>query len=372
MVPDDRTLDPKSIANEHRKMFELFHYPDKVKESNVLFFALPSYWGSFPWRAKFISPVWYDEKHRIVPTFPSVAVSVDGEVVDVRTGKIKHPWKEKYWVVNVYSYAERKNKHIQLHVLVANAWVSYRQDSIHFVCNHKDGNKFNPSASNLEWVTYAENMHHALVSGLLIEARPCKLRHKTTGEILEFPSVKQAALYLQRKPEHLYNESNSLNHLFNGSYELRIAGDKRPWLYCSKHKVMNDLTARYIIEVRENERTIKKFNGAQAFGEYYCLKTTPNPLTLKTYLNRFKHKYPTYDVKVIDQQPARKIEVKDENTGEISTYSSVRELCGKLNEIPGTIRYHLRFSGRLLLRGRRYRFKSSDPWPNTKSKFTPK
>ena len=136
---------------------------------------------------------------------------------------------------------------------------------------------------------------------------------------------------------------------------------------------MNDLTARYIIEVRENEQTIKKFNGAQAFGEYYCLKTTPNPLTLKTYLKRFKHKYPTYDVNDIDQQPAREIEVRDENTGEISTYSSVQELCDKLNEIPGTIRYHLRFSGRLLLRGRRYRFKSSDhPWPNTKSKFTPK
>lgn len=33
-------------------------------------------------------------------------------------------------------------------------------------CNHKDGNKLNNHISNLEWVTWSENMKHAWVNGL--------------------------------------------------------------------------------------------------------------------------------------------------------------------------------------------------------------
>lgn len=34
------------------------------------------------------------------------------------------------------------------------------------VTNHKDGDKFNNNASNLEWVTYSENLNHAYRNGL--------------------------------------------------------------------------------------------------------------------------------------------------------------------------------------------------------------
>jgi len=33
--------------------------------------------------------------------------------------------------------------------------------------NHKDGNKANDCLENLEWCTYAENMEHAKINGLL-------------------------------------------------------------------------------------------------------------------------------------------------------------------------------------------------------------
>lgn len=59
-----------------------------------------------------------------------------------------------------------------LHRLVALAWLgvpgNYRSSDV----NHKDGNKDNNHASNLEWCTRRENLHHAMRNNL--HANPMK------------------------------------------------------------------------------------------------------------------------------------------------------------------------------------------------------
>lgn len=68
------------------------------------------------------------------------------------------------------------HKTIRVHKLVAQAFVSNPDDKSEI--NHKDGNKKNNRADNLEWVTSKENQNHALLFGL----RNDKLRRKTVNQ----------------------------------------------------------------------------------------------------------------------------------------------------------------------------------------------
>lgn len=66
-------------------------------------------------------------------------------------------------------------KRFFIHRLVAIHFCDgYNED---FVVNHKDGNKQNNKASNLEWVTRSENDLHAFKNNLR-DIYPCKFKHK--------------------------------------------------------------------------------------------------------------------------------------------------------------------------------------------------
>ena len=59
-----------------------------------------------------------------------------------------------------------KRRSTCVHVLVAEAFCHKPESDIQLVVNHIDGNKKNNNCSNLEWVTQAENIHHAIRTGL--------------------------------------------------------------------------------------------------------------------------------------------------------------------------------------------------------------
>lgn len=63
-----------------------------------------------------------------------------------------------------YIVVSINRKWTQLHRLVAEAFIPNPDNKP--CVNHKDGNKLNPNADNLEWVTYKENQNHAEYNNL--------------------------------------------------------------------------------------------------------------------------------------------------------------------------------------------------------------
>lgn len=93
-----------------------------------------------------------------------------------------------YLIVNIFPVGT-----IAVHLLVARVFVDGFAPGLE--ANHKDGNKENCAASNLEWVTRSGNQLHAVATGLKSQA--IRVVHPETGEV--FHSIAQAS---QRTGRH--------------------------------------------------------------------------------------------------------------------------------------------------------------------------
>lgn len=74
--------------------------------------------------------------------------------------KIKATYKSRIGYLHTNFYENGKAKMQSVHRLVAKHFVPNPKKKPHV--NHKDGNKENNNASNLEWVTRSENMRHSV------------------------------------------------------------------------------------------------------------------------------------------------------------------------------------------------------------------
>ncbi len=89
--------------------------------------------------------------------------STDGR--RTHTGRLLRPVIMRVGYYCVRPVVGGKNKHVYVHDAVASVFIGTKPDGSSV--NHKDGNKKNNAAMNLEYVTHAENMRHASDIGLL-------------------------------------------------------------------------------------------------------------------------------------------------------------------------------------------------------------
>lgn len=108
-----------------------------------------------------------------VPGWPGYGVSVDGKVWSRRRKGSKsydHPWKELKLRVSDTGYLnlsptrDGKSYTLYAHIWIALVFLGPRPRGMEI--NHKDGNKLNCAAHNLEYVTPSQNVNHAYATGL--------------------------------------------------------------------------------------------------------------------------------------------------------------------------------------------------------------
>lgn len=109
-------------------------------------------------------------KYRKIPSLKFLyEITVDGKIRNVKSKK-----HIKVKTLNGYAVIGINNKNIKqhtfkLHRLIAEVWVkNIRHPNIpisELVVNHKDFNKLNNHANNLEWVTQLENMRYDWANG---------------------------------------------------------------------------------------------------------------------------------------------------------------------------------------------------------------
>ena len=115
-------------------------------------------------------------------------ISNNGILRNVKTKKeLKMHMNKQGYLVVVISRGRNRKIAVKIHRAVAENFVDGFSENL--VVNHKDGNKTNNNAENLEWVTQKENATHALKNGLYTMSQ--KVKCLNTGEV--FMSIKEAA-----------------------------------------------------------------------------------------------------------------------------------------------------------------------------------
>lgn len=101
---------------------------------------------------------------RPVLMFPGYHVSPDGTVYGPKGALKANRNSRGYYQVSLVRYrrGQRQVRSHAVHRLVAKAWLQGYGREV----NHKDGNKANNCAGNLEWVSSSRNKLHATALGL--------------------------------------------------------------------------------------------------------------------------------------------------------------------------------------------------------------
>lgn len=105
---------------------------------------------------------WY-----LIEDHPNYEINRLAQVRNRKTGKILKPFDDRRGYLRV----TLDGINVKLHILVAKMFLE-NPDPVHkIIVNHKKGNKHDPRASQLEWVTPSENVKHAWDTGLRKKSR---------------------------------------------------------------------------------------------------------------------------------------------------------------------------------------------------------
>ncbi len=93
-----------------------------------------------------------------VKDYENYEVRPNGEVINIKTGRVLKPRKNNNGYLHVSLYKNGEPKQFQIHRLVAEAFIPNPENLPEV--NHRDEDKTNNSVDNLEWCTHEYNMNY--------------------------------------------------------------------------------------------------------------------------------------------------------------------------------------------------------------------
>lgn len=135
-------------------------------------------------------------RHAFLEEKPNYIIYNDGRLFSIKSGKFIKPTAYTGGYLRYHIYIDGKNTVYKVHRLVAKYFVHNPNPEIYNEVNHKDGNKTNNNADNLEWCDRKYNIHYSKTwenARLANQIRVAKCDIKT-HEILEiYDSIKIAS-----------------------------------------------------------------------------------------------------------------------------------------------------------------------------------
>lgn len=132
-------------------------------------------------------------------------VSNLGNIKSLRRNKIMKQGVHSFGYRYVILSKNNESKNLLVHRLVAEAFISKIEGKTDV--NHIDGNKYNNSVDNLEWVSKSENMYHAYRTGIrcVTEKQRGLGRPRTESQLIASRTLTPAKLAALRDPNKYHN-----------------------------------------------------------------------------------------------------------------------------------------------------------------------
>lgn len=252
---------------------------------------------------------------------------------------------------------------IQLARLMALTFLPHPYDTDHLVVNHRDGNYANNTISNLEWCTYGVNNRHAFESGLR-ESTHVDLKNMDTGELKTFNTLRNAAEFLNTKPNalHTYLVAKLVPKFtpYRG-WMLRKSDDPAPW----PDQPTKDTRVYYALDMMSgisyktrSLSILEKMSGISSSTIRILLfsNTRPRSGWMFKALDETEEKtltwpvYPPWVVELFNNMDrnCNPVEVVDLTSGELTRWLGIKYWCRATNQLtdPAVICRHLKQSNR--------------------------
>lgn len=274
-----------------------------------------------------------------------------------------------------------KKTRTRIHRLVALTFIPQEKDKP--LINHKDANKTNNHVENLEWCDFAENALHAVYADLIPNAEKIEMKDLVTGEVYSFPSMNQLAKrtkintgrianwlngertkpfnkkWVLRRPNEEWKEFDEKDIAIISRGPLRMIVEKDffddskdiVWsnvkAFCYwKNRNVNDILYRL-----ESECGEEKFVSRRSSIHYYdeILEMCGENKDLKeSYIFADIHGMERRHLRSnLGKNKGRRLEVTNEETGEVVIFDNVKSLASHLKMNEGHLREEIRLKGKI-------------------------